>query len=210
MFRTFAVLGALALFATTVNAQPRSLPLSPGVMPASPFGPGMPFRPTLTSPNQPGLVLVPMLAPWGYPSYPAFGFGLGGGGGFGYPFGGFGYPSVGYPPVGYPPVGVAQSVEPQPPDQTTTIALAKEFPATLTVQFPGTAEVWLDGKKVEGTASEERVLKSPVLKEGEKYTFAVKGRWTTGGKTYEAKRSVTLSAGDRSRLLVVSGEEVKE
>jgi uncharacterized protein (TIGR03000 family) len=219
MFRTLAVLGALLLFTTVANAQPGRLPLSPGVMPASPFGPGMPFNPAPFSPvgpfssvpfspvvpfgsgffapNQPNLMLAPVLAPWGYPSAPYFGTG------FGYPYG-----SV----VASPPITVNQSVTnvtaPQRSDQAAV--LANEFPATLTVQFPGTAEVWLGEKKVEGAAAEERVLTSPVLKAGEKYTFDLKARWKSGGKTYEAKRAVTLNSGDRSRLLIVSGEEVRE
>ena len=61
-----------------------------------------------------------------------------------------------------------------------------------------------------GAANAERVLTSPVLSPNQKYTFNIKARWTTGGKTYEAKRSVTLGSGDRSRLMVVSGDEVRE
>ena len=88
--------------------------------------------------------------------------------------------------------------------------LSNEFPATLTVQFPAAAEVWLDGKKVKGEASTEQVLTSPVLAPGQKYTFAVRARWSSGGKTYEATRSVALGAGDRSRMHILSGDEVRE
>jgi hypothetical protein len=70
--------------------------------------------------------------------------------------------------------------------------------------------VWLDGKKVSGAANEERVLTSPVLSPNQTYTFLVKARWTSERKTYEAKRSVVLGAGDRSRLLILSGDEVRE
>ena len=94
--------------------------------------------------------------------------------------------------------------------EPSVIALSNEFPATLTLQFPAAAEVWLDGKKMTGGATAERVLTSPVLTQTQQYTFAVRARWTTGGKTYEAKRSVALGAGDRSRLYIVSGDEVKE
>jgi uncharacterized protein (TIGR03000 family) len=88
------------------------------------------------------------------------------------------------------------------------IALANEFPATLIVQFPAAADVWFNGEKAAG-AGEEHTLISRALKPGERFTFDVKGRWTAGGKTYESKRTVTLGSGDRSRLLVVSGDEVK-
>jgi hypothetical protein len=76
--------------------------------------------------------------------------------------------------------------------------LSNEFPATLTIQLPS------------GDNPKEYALTSPVLKPGERYTFAVNVRWMSGGKTYEAKRNVTVGPGDRSRLLIVSGDEVKE
>ena len=227
MFRTLAVLSTLLLFATVANAQPGRLPLAPGVMPASPIGPGMPFTPApsfnpgfvlpaqpgvpftpgFTIPNQPNLMLSPILAPWGYPTAPFYGAG------FGYPsapfYGtGFGYPNGS---LVAPSITVNQSLTVAPPlPRVDTVVLTGGYPATLTLQFPSAAEVWLNGKKVEGKAALERELTSPGLKAGESYTFDVKGRWTTGGKTYEAKRKATLIPGDRSRILVVSGEEVKE
>ena len=220
MFRTLAVLSALPLLAATASAQPGRLPLSPGVMPASPIGPGtqfinpaftpvgpfssVPYSPVVPfgggffAPNQPNTTVVPILAPWGYPSAPFFGAG------FGYPYGS----------IVAPPITVNQSVTnsvtnvgglPRP----ATTVLTKEFPATLTVQFPGAAEVWLDGKKVEGAAAQERVLTSPTLRAGDTYTFDIKARWTKGGKTYEATRKATLTSGDRSRLLILAGNEVR-
>jgi len=207
MFRAFAILGAVALSATAASAQPRNLPLSPGVMPASPIGPGTQFiRPSFVpnptfAPNVAGLQVIPVMAPYGYPTTPFYGTAFGGFGGYGYPYGGVNV----FPPA----INITQSVtvagaRPALPAVVPT----KDFPATLTLQFPNAAEVWLNGKKLDGDASEERVLKSPVLAPGEQYAFAVKARWTTGGKTYEATRTVTLTAGDRSRLLIVSGVEV--
>ncbi len=67
----------------------------------------------------------------------------------------------------------------------------------------------LNGPSVNGTASEEGVLASPALMPGEKFTFEVKARWTSHGKTYESVQAATLGPGDRSRLFVVSGTEVK-
>jgi uncharacterized protein (TIGR03000 family) len=216
MFRIGVGLVALLMFATVGSAQPRprprppitppivappaQFPLAPGVMPGSPWGPGMPFQtPSFLQPP-PGSkpVFVPVASPFG------FGFGnpfFSPWAGIGYGFGGYGY-----------------AVEPQylpspAPEQRGTdsvIPLAREFPATLTLQFPAAAEVWLNGKKLDGEASEERVITSPVLKMNEKYTFEVKARWKQGGKTYEAKREVAVGSGDRSRLFIVSGEEVKE
>ena len=64
--------------------------------------------------------------------------------------------------------------------------------------------------KVHGDAATEHVLTSPTLKGDQRYTFLVKARWTTSGKTYEIKRAVTLGPGDSSQLAIISGEEVKE
>ena len=85
----------------------------------------------------------------------------------------------------------------------------KELPAVLTMQFPAAADVWLSDKRVNAVANEEQVLKSPTLKPGENYTFDVRARWKAGDKVYETRRSVAVASGDRSRLLVLSGEEVK-
>ena len=201
MLRTLTALGMLTALAATVTAQPGRLPLSPGVMPASPYGPGMP--PAAPIPQQAGqgnTVFFPVALPWGW------------GMGWGYqtynPWTGYGYSYGGLLPA-FPAAPAPVTVEP-PRRSDPVVVLAQEFPATLTLQFPAAAEVWLDGKKMTGEATAERALTSPVLTQTQQYTFAVRARWTTGGKTYEAKRSVALGAGDRSRLYIVSGDEVKE
>ncbi|AMV23042.1 hypothetical protein VT84_01430 [Gemmata sp. SH-PL17] len=216
MIRTLATLLALAGSAGFASAQPRHnapLPLSPGVHQGSPIGPGTQFipQPTHRFPAGgrnmqghnwagPGHYFSP------YGRNNLFGYG---GYGYGYGYGGYDYGGYGYGPVyDYAPVVVEVPVLPPSPPQRRVV-LANEFPATLALQFPAAAEVWLNGEKVEGEASEERVLTSPILKQGEQYTFDVKARWAVNGKTYENIRTVTLGSGDRSRLLVVSGAEVK-
>lgn len=211
MFRALTALGAVALSAAAASAQPNRLPLAPGVMPASPIGPGTQFiRPQFApnagfAPNVAGLQVIPVMAPYGYPVTPFYGAAFGGIGGLGY---GIGYP-VGGVNVFPTTVNVTQSVAAAGArPAVAAVVPTKEYAATLTLQFPRAAEVWLNGTKVDGDAAEERTLKSPVLTAGEQYTFAVKARWTSGGKTYEATRTVTLSGGDRSRLLILSGTEV--
>ncbi len=217
MFRplvTFLTLATFASFGAVAQAQPgRDLPLAPGVFPGSSIGPGMQFLPQPTPrfiPPGRGFGSgfgkpkpVPVFFPGVYP-YSPFGFGFGFGyGGFS-PYGyGYGY-DYGYgPPIVAPAPGLpVQSTDPG-------VALANEFPAVLTVQYPTPAEVWFNGNKLDGKA-EEHQLTSPVLKPGETFTFDVKARWKVGEKTYESKRTVTLASGDRSRLLVVSGTEVSE
>lgn len=216
MFRILAALGAVALSVAAASAQP-GLPLSPGVTPASPIGPGTQFiRPQFNvgptfSPNVAGLQILPVMSPYGYPTTPFYGNAVGPlnsfGSGFGYGYG------VGYPAGGLfaapPAINITQSVtNVSAGGPVSTVVPIKDLPATLTLQFPNAAEVWVNGKKADGDAATERVLTSPTLKVGESHTFEVKARWMSGGKTYEATRTVTLGAGDRSRLLIVSGVEV--
>jgi uncharacterized protein (TIGR03000 family) len=126
-------------------------------------------------------------------------------------------PTGGFRPVGPGPIGQAVAA-PEP------VAPAYEFPAVLTLEFPTAAQVWLDGVAVgeddanrlrpelvsaaAGGEATTRTLTSPVLKPGQQHTFKVKARWTVDGKTYETTREVTLGAGDRSKLLVLSGTPV--
>jgi len=200
MFRAAVALLALTVCATVASAQPRQLPLAPGVMPASPYGPGMPFLPPTSPLFPPPVTSVNPGLPVFFPGFPVYNPGIA----FGYPFGSpLGYPigTVGLPPVTFEPVI---------PTPAETVVLARVYPATLTLQFPAEAEVWLDGKKVSDTKKEEQVLTSPPLRMGEQHTFDVKARWIQKGKTFEAKRSVTVNPGDRSRLSIISGNEVRE
>lgn len=116
------------------------------------------------------------------------------------PFGG-GY----YDPYAYdlmaPPV-----LPPAPP--THIVELSGEATATLNLEFPAPATVWLDGKEVAGKPDTARAITTPVLRPGREYTFHVRARWNADGKTYEYNRDVTLGAGSRSKLLVVSGTAV--
>lgn len=110
-------------------------------------------------------------------------------------------------------------------------SLSGESVATLVVEFPGAAEIWVGGQKRDRAAvgpsipdgvlllygiggpkrdeETEWTLTSPTLKPGEAHTFEVRGRWKAGGKTLEATRSVAVKAGDRARVIVVSGSEAR-
>jgi uncharacterized protein (TIGR03000 family) len=126
------------------------------------------------------------------------------------PFSGFGYTYT--PPLTVVEVPVVPVVvTPQRPARPSLVPveLSNEFPATLVMQFPADAQVWLDGKKQTGDAATEWTLTSPVLKAGAEHTFDVKARWKSGGKTYEATRSVAVPGGERKRVFVVSGTEVR-
>jgi hypothetical protein len=141
-----------------------------------------------------------------------------------------------YPPIIEPiPVEVPPVVPPRDRERNPRVgvmgppvAFSGEMNATVVVQFPAAAEIWVGGKQVRGDAVAERsrtsialiaaeggsqpaewTLTSPALKPGETHTFEVKGRWRVGGKTVEATRTVTVTAGDRKRSIVVSGTEVR-
>lgn len=144
-----------------------------------------------------------------------FGGGFGGyGGGFGgnrfynslffWPWGGSGWAGYDYGPQYVP----YQQQPAGPPEHF--VPLSGELTATLALQFPAPARIWLDGKEVEGEAAETRTLTSPVVKPGQQYTFKVRAQWTAGGRTYEATREIAVGPGDRSKLLIVSGTAIDE
>ena len=211
MLRTTLALSALSVFVTVASAQPprarpphpqQPLPLAPGVMPGSPWGPGAPFAsPIPTPPPPPGR--QPQRGNAGFRAFSSYGPAL--------PYFttyGSGYGNGWYVP--YPTYGTEVPVVEPPLPAEPTVVLANEFPAVLTLQFPSAAEVWVDGKKLPGGATEERVLTSPAVGASDKYTFNVKAQWKKEGKTYEMKRAVSLNGGDRSRMSIISGDEVKE
>lgn len=138
------------------------------------------------------------------------------GGGFG---GGFitgGYGGYGYSPYFViPGPGAYDDLPPGPPPwgpawgPPHVVQLSGQETATLTLEFPAEATVWLDGTEVAGEPATVRTLTSPVVGPGERYTFHVRARWTANGTTYETTRDVAVGPGDRTRLLVVSGTAVK-
>jgi uncharacterized protein (TIGR03000 family) len=160
-----------------------------------------------------------------YGGYSPYGYGGGyyGGGyyGGGY-YGGGGFITGGYGGYGYSPYfvvpgpgGYYDDFAPAAPAQplgppARVVELSGQLPAKLSLEFPATAAVWLDGKQLDGGPSTTWTLTSPVLRPGEQYTFHIKARWETNGKTYEYTREVAREAGDQSRLLVVSGTAVDD
>lgn len=210
MSRLLLVAAAALLLPAAVSAQniPRPLP---------PSSPGLAAG---TGSFRPGFMGFPA----GYPSPFYYNRGIiGGYGGF-YPYqnfyapatsyfggfaGGYGYwPYFGTPgPFAYDQPAVEYIPAQSPPQRI--VELSNEYPATLTMEFPAAAKVWLNGKEAEGETGKERVLSSPVLKPGQQYTFKVRAEWERNGKTYEYTREATLGPGDRSKLTVLAGTEKK-
>lgn len=106
------------------------------------------------------------------------------------------------PPVPAPVVNPARAAE----DADRAAAFA---PATLTLELPAVADVWLDGEKQASSTDATRTLRSVPLVLGAEYTFRVRARWTEGGTTYEATPASTVRAGERGKLTVYAGTVVK-
>ena len=99
---------------------------------------------------------------------------------------------------------------PLPPTTTDDIALATaEVPATLTLELPAPADVWVNGRKLDGPAVATRQIDSPPLKLGSEHTFELKARWTADGVTYEVERTSTVAAGRTRKLAIFRGTPVK-
>jgi uncharacterized protein (TIGR03000 family) len=81
--------------------------------------------------------------------------------------------------------------------------------ATLTLELPAAADVWLDGDKQPSSTDTARTLSSPAMKLGTDFTFRVRAQWVENGTTYEAKQTTTVRAGERGKLTVYAGTPVK-
>lgn len=109
----------------------------------------------------------------------------------------------------------APNPTPLPDDQDFTapkylVAVSGSFSASLTIDFPAAAKVWVDGKELPGKPATERVIHSPAIEAGQQHTFHIKARWQAKGKTYEYTREAKVGPGDRSKIQVVNGTEVKK
>jgi hypothetical protein len=204
------LLGTLVAVAGTAPAVaqlPAGTGSPPGMPPASGFGGGFGNRVYL-GPRQPGSFRMTQA-----PGFRAPGFGQPYPTGVypGYGWGG-GFVAGGYAPyVVVPvPVEVPQSVPSGPAPPSTVTSVSGVLPATLVLQYPAAAKVWLDGVEVPGSPDDTWTLTSRDLRPGETATFRVRGRWASGGRTYESVREVPLGPGARSRLVVVSGTEIRE
>lgn len=200
MFRiAFAVLLALGPGASSSSAQI----LAGGSVGSGSFGGS--YRPPAPLP----FPLHHSMRPSVYPAYPGFSSS--------YYYGGFGggFLSSRYynPYLGWPGVAAYESPQAPPvqmlPPPQRIVELSGESTATLTLEFPAPAKVWLNDELVEGKAEAVRVLTSPAIRFGEKFTFRVRAKWERDGQTFEYTREAALGSGDRSKLLVVSGTAVK-
>ncbi|QDU22447.1 hypothetical protein [Urbifossiella limnaea] len=211
------LLGSLAVIATTT---PAGAQFRGGLSPGPGYRSGPAMRGNLGPPAGGGFRMIQAPPP---PRSTGFGLGVGvgtpygiGGGfrsGYGYGYGGV-YYGGGYPFTPYytapPPIVIGGGATVVPAEPSGAALVSGILPATLVLEYPAPAKVWLDGVEVPGDADTTWTFTSRDLKRGETVTFRVRGRWTANGKTFESEREVPLGPGARSRLLVVSGTEVRE
>jgi uncharacterized protein (TIGR03000 family) len=71
--------------------------------------------------------------------------------------------------------------------------------ARIWLTVPADAQVWFDGEPTKQTGGLRQFV-SPPLAPGRFYTYAVRVRWTQGGKPVEEERRVRAQAGASSRF----------
>jgi len=95
------------------------------------------------------------------------------------------------PPKEVPRPAESVSPEKEPPAPTA------ENAATVNLLLPtAEAEVWVEGRKVEGQGTARRFV-SPSLGAGERFTFNFRARWIGAGGEMTETRKVDVYAGDR-------------
>jgi len=129
------------------------------------------------------------------------------------PFWGGMYPGF-YAPGLYPPPVVIPQPEPVAPPNPARLAedadrAAATAPATLTLDLPAAADLWLDGEKQPSSTDTTRTLVSSPLPIGREFTFNIRAQWVENGTTYEAKKTTTIRAGERGKFAVYAGTPVK-
>ena len=119
-----------------------------------------------------------------------------------------------YPNAGYgftaPAREVVLRAEIDENDRQARKALARSRArrATVLLELPAPAEVWLGKRRQEGVAA-EWTLTSALLPPGTEATFAIRATWAIDGKRYEWDRLVTTTVGEKSRVVVARGFLVK-
>lgn len=108
-------------------------------------------------------------------------------------------------PVWYdePPVAFNNAIP--LPAAAPLLAAPIELRARLTLNLPLGARVWLAGKEVDAAATPV-MLESPVLRDGQAYSFDVKVTWRELGRTEERERTVRVDAGERKSLTYFGGK----
>jgi len=110
-----------------------------------------------------------------------------------------------YPTYRSEPAPADEYVGPPPRDITVRPAAndtsrPEAGSATILLNLPAAdADVWVQGKRLEGTGTSRR-FDTPPLADGEKYSYEFKAQWSRGGREVTQTRTVKVFAGDRVTL----------
>lgn len=88
------------------------------------------------------------------------------------------------------PASPAVAVAPPPPP---------ELRARLSLNIPLGSKVWLSGREMDAAVA-PLILESPVLKDGQTYSFDVKITWLEGRTMEERNRVIVVNAGEMKSL----------
>lgn len=89
--------------------------------------------------------------------------------------------------------------DPAPPIPTVDLSRAK-----VTLHVPITAEVWIEGQKMEQLGA-ERAFHSPPLDAGRSYRYRVVVKWSDNGKPREQTLVIPVRAGETPVIMVMGG-----
>jgi uncharacterized protein (TIGR03000 family) len=92
-----------------------------------------------------------------------------------------------------PPHDAAEVVVDAPPFRASS---PKGGVASLEVQLPAEAELWIEGRKTSKTGA-SREFVTPLLSPSESFVYEVRARWREGERDVEQTRQVPIRAGDR-------------
>jgi uncharacterized protein (TIGR03000 family) len=101
-----------------------------------------------------------------------------------------------------PPTNLLPS-SPEGSVEITPSVSSAEAPVTIQVRLPEDAEMWVDGKKMAEKGSSRR-FQSPPLAPGQDYVYELRVRWKEDGRTMDYTRNITVRAGDKLNLNLLS------
>jgi uncharacterized protein (TIGR03000 family) len=98
----------------------------------------------------------------------------------------------------------ATTTTPATGGKTTMVTPA---PATIVVNLPADAKLLIDDVATTSTSA-TRVFSSPALERGKEYTYTLKAEVNKDGKTMTATKTVTVRAGEETRVTMEPNEQV--
>jgi uncharacterized protein (TIGR03000 family) len=70
--------------------------------------------------------------------------------------------------------------------------------ATLVVELPSDAKLFVDDKPTKSTSASRRVFQSPSLEPGNKYSYVLRAELERDGKKYRQTKTIAVRAGQKT------------